>query len=238
MRSTVALPEIVDQQTWQRALAQHRADEKEVTRRIDALAAARRRLPMVELADYTLRGEDGDVPIAEVFEGRRQLVTYHFMWNPGATDQCSGCTWFVSHIGTLEPLHARDTTFAVVTVGEWDEAAAYRERFGWTTPWYSSAASDFGADMGAGPGGGFGINVFVRDGDRVFRTYHTDGRGSEPFTNTWAFLDLTAFGRQESWQDTPEGRPQSDPYVWWPEPAAYEHEHRRITETRAARSAG
>lgn len=238
MTTTVTLPEIVDQETWERALAQHRAEEKEVTRRIDALAAARRRLPMVELPAYTLRGEQGEVPLTDVFEGRSQLVTYHFMWNPGATDQCGGCTFFASHIGTLEPLHARDTTFAIVTVGAWDEAAAYRDRFGWTMPWYSSADSPFGADVGAGPGEGFGINAFVRDGDRVFRTYHTTGRGSEPFLNTWAFLDLTAFGRQESWQDAPEGRPQTDPYQWWPEPARYEHEHRTATAIRAARSRG
>ena len=232
MTTPVTLPAIVDQRTWDDALAQHRADEKAVMRRVDVLAASRRRLPMVELPAYSLRGERGDVPLVDVFEGRSQLVTYHFMWNPGATDQCGGCTFFTSHISTLEPLHARDTTFAIVTVGAWDEAAAYRDRFGWTMPWYSSADSEFGADMGSGPGGGFGLNEFVRDGDRVFRTYHTSGRGSEPFVNTWAFLDLTAFGRQESWQDVPAGRPKTDPYRWWPDPADFAAEHRRDTEAR------
>jgi predicted dithiol-disulfide oxidoreductase (DUF899 family) len=223
----MALPEIVDQETWASALAEHRAEEKEVTRRVDALAAARRRLPMVEVGPYTLRGENGEVSLPEVFDGRSQLITYHFMWTPGADDQCGGCTFFTSHIATLEPLHAKDTTFAVVTVGAWDEAVAYRKRFGWTMPWYSSAESSFGADMGAGPGGGFGLNVFVRDGERVFRTYHTSGRGSEPFTNTWALLDLTPNGRQETWQETPPGRPQGDPYHWWPEPRRYAEEYQR-----------
>jgi predicted dithiol-disulfide oxidoreductase (DUF899 family) len=150
----MSLPKLVDQETWAQALAEHRAQEKELTRRVDALAATRRELPMVEVGPYTLRGEDGEVSLPELFEGRSQLITYHFMWNPGAPDQCPGCTFFSSHIGTLEPLHAKDTTFAVVTVGAWDEAAAYRDRFGWTMPWYSSADSPFGADMGAGPGGG------------------------------------------------------------------------------------
>jgi predicted dithiol-disulfide oxidoreductase (DUF899 family) len=229
------LPDVVDQETWEKALAAHRDEEKELTRRLDALAAARRRLPMVELPEYTLRGERGETRLVDAFEGRTQLVTYHFMWNPGAVDQCGGCTFFASHIATLEPLHARDTTFAIVTVGAWEEAAAYRDRFGWTMPWYSSADSDFGAAMGAGPGGGFGLNAFVRDGERVYRTYHTAGRGSEPFVNTWALLDLTAFGRQESWQDTPHGRPRTGPYQWWPEPARYEEEHRRAEAIRATR---
>lgn len=234
----MALPDIVDQKTWDAALAQHRAEEKELTRRLDALAAARRRLPMVELPPYTLRGEAGEVSLVDVFEGRSQLITYHFMWDPGATDQCGGCTFFTSHIATLEPLHARDTTFAIVTVGAWEEAAAYRNRFGWTMPWYSSADSDFGADTGAGPGGGFGINVFVRDGDRVFRTYHTTGRGAELFTNTWHMLDLTPNGRQENWQDTPDGRPQTEPYYWWPEVARYSEEFERSTKIRDTRRSG
>ncbi|WP_214401351.1 DUF899 family protein [Pseudonocardia lacus] len=231
----MSLPQITDHDTWASALAEHRAREKEVTRRVDALAADRRRLPMVEVGPYTLRGEHGEVDLAEVFEGRGQLITYHFMWNPGARDQCGGCTFFTSHIGTLEPLHSKDTTFAVVTVGPWEEAVAYRDRFGWTMPWYSSADSPFGADMGAGPGGGFGLNVFVRDGDRVFRTYHTSGRGSEPFTNTWALLDLTPNGRREPWQDTPQGRPQEPPYYWWPEPERYAAEYRDNQEVRAKR---
>jgi predicted dithiol-disulfide oxidoreductase (DUF899 family) len=231
----MSLPKLVDQETWAEALAEHRTREKELTRRVDALAADRRELPMVEVGPYTLRGEGGEVSLPELFEGRSQLITYHFMWNPGAPDQCPGCTFFSSHIGTLEPLHAKDTTFAVVTVGAWDEAKAYRDRFGWTMPWYSSADSPFGADMGAGPGGGFGINVFIRDGDRVFRTYHTNGRGSEPFVNSWALLDLTPYGRQESWQETPAGRPQDPPYQWWPEPERYAAEFRRNQEVRSGR---
>jgi predicted dithiol-disulfide oxidoreductase (DUF899 family) len=231
----MSLPEIVDQATWARALAEHRAAEKKVTQQLDALAAARRRLPMVELGPYTLRGEHGEVSLRDVFEGRSQLVTYHFMWNPGATDQCGGCTFFASHVATLEPLHARDTTFAIVTVGAWDEAAAYRKRFGWTMPWYSSVDSPFGADVGAGPGQGFALNVFVRDGDRVFRTYHTNGRGSEVVTNTWALLDLTPYGRQEKWQDTPAGRPQSGAYEWWPKPETYAAEYQHNQKIRATR---
>ncbi|MCO1654108.1 DUF899 domain-containing protein [Pseudonocardia humida] len=231
----MSLPQLADHASWAAALAEHRAREKELTRRVDALAAERRRLPMVEVGPYTLRGEDGDVGLAEVFEGRAQLITYHFMWTPGTHDQCGGCTFFTSHVGTLEPLHSKDTTFAIVTAGPWEEAVAYRDRFGWTMPWYSTAESPFGADMGAGPGEGFGLNVFVRDGDRVFRTYHTDGRGSEPFTNSWALLDLTPNGRQEDWQDVPAGRPQGERYQWWPEPERYAEEFRRNQEVRSAR---
>ncbi|NDK30237.1 DUF899 family protein [Nesterenkonia haasae] len=229
----MALPRIVESSEWHASLSKQHAKEKALTRQLDDLAADRRRLPMVELPPYTLRGGQGETSLLDAFEGRRQLITYHFMWNPGAEDQCSGCTWFASHIATLEPLHARDTTFAVVTVGPWEEADAYRARFGWTMPWYSAAESSFGADVGAGRGQGFALNVFLREGERVFRTYYTTGRGAEQFTNTWALLDLTPWGRQEAWQEVPSGRPQGDPYTWWPEPSDYEAEYKRAREIRA-----
>ena len=216
--TTNALPPVVDAATWQRELDALRDREKAATRELDAIAAQRRRLPMVELPDYTLEGEDGPVRLVEVFDGRPQLIVYNHMWSPGEQWQCGGCTGFTSQFTRLEALDGYDARFVIVTQGSIDEALAYKRRVGNTMTWYSTANSSFGADVGAPPGGGFGVNVFLRDGDTVYRTWHTNGRGTERLSYVFGLIDLLPYGRQEEWQDSPEGWPQAPTYSKWSGP--------------------
>lgn len=215
---TAALPPVVDTATWERELAALRVREKAATRELDAIAAARRRLPMVEMPDYVLRGENGPVRLAEIFDGHPQLIVYSHMWHDGAVWQCGGCTGFTSQFTRLAGLEKFDARFVVVTQGPIDEALAYRRRVGNTMTWYSTADSRFGTDVGAPPGGGFAVNVFLRDGDRVFRTWHTDGRGTEQLSYLFPLVDVLPYGRQEVWQDSPEGWPQGPTYSRWAGP--------------------
>ncbi|MCX4097011.1 DUF899 domain-containing protein [Nocardia sp. alder85J] len=213
--STNALPPVVDAAAWRKELEALRVREKAATRELDAIAGARRRLPMVELPEYLLEGEDGPVRLADIFEGASQLIVYNHMWFPGEEWQCPGCTGFTSQFTRLEFLGNYDARFVIVTQGPIDEALAYRRRVGNRMPWYSTANSSFGADVDAPPGGGFGVNVFLRDGDTVYRTWHTNGRGTEQLSHTFALIDLLPYGRQEEWQDSPEGWPQSPTYSRW-----------------------
>lgn len=212
---TPTLPPIVDIETWQRELADLRVREKAATRELDAIAAQRRRLPMVELPEYTLVGKDGPVRLVDVFAGRSQLITYHHMWRDDAEWQCGGCTGYTSQFTRLDFLEPYDARFVIVTQGRIDDALAYREKVGNRMDWYSTADSPFGSDMDAPPGGGFAVNVFLRDGDKVYRTWHTNGRGTEQLSHTFPFLDLLPWGRQEEWQDSPQGWPQSSTYERW-----------------------
>jgi len=217
----VALPPVVDQRAWEAALADLRVREKAATRELDAIAAARRRLPMVALPDYTLEGASGPVRLVELFEDKPQLIVYHHMWAPGEEWQCGGCTWFTSQFGRLEFLDNWDARFVIVTQGPIDEALAYKERVANPMTWYSTANSPFGADMGAPAAGGFQLNVFLRDGDTVYRTYNTQGRGCEQLSYAFALIDVLPYGRQEAWQDSPEGWPQSPTYSRWPAPETF-----------------
>ncbi|MEP1126479.1 MAG: DUF899 family protein [Ilumatobacter sp.] len=213
----VPLPPVADHDTWRQALDELLRREKDATRELDAIAAARRRLPAVRLDDYTLVGEDGPVRLVDLFEGRHQLITYHHMWNPGHDWQCAGCTGFTSQFTRLEFLDAYDARFVIVTPGPIDEALDYRQRVGNQMTWYSTADSTFGADMGAPLGGGFQINVFLRDEDTVYRTYNTQGRGTEQLGHTFGLIDILPYGRQEDWQDVPDGWPQAPTYSHWPD---------------------
>ncbi|UDY35019.1 DUF899 domain-containing protein [Dermatobacter hominis] len=216
-----AIPPVVDEATWRAALDDLRTREKAATRELDAIAAQRRRLPMVALPEYTLEGPDGEVSLADVFDGARQLIVYHHMWSPGATWQCGGCTGFTSQFTRLEFLEPYDARFVIVTQGPIDEALAYKARVGNRMDWYSTANSPFGSDMGAPPGGGFQVNVFLRAGDTVYRTYNTQGRGTEQLSQSFPLIDLLPYGRQEEWQDSPDGWPQSPTYSRWAPPEAF-----------------
>jgi predicted dithiol-disulfide oxidoreductase (DUF899 family) len=227
------LPPIVSATEWQTARDALLAEEKEATRARDALAAKRRRLPMV-LTDknYVFDAPNGKASLLDLFEGRRQLLLYHFMFGPNQDAGCSGCSMFVDQIGHLAHLHARDTSFALVSRAPITKIDAYRKRMGWTIPWYSSFESDFNVDFGVGPempqadvyqdGETFGLSVFLRDADSVFRTYFTTTRGVESLGSVWTFLDLTPLGRQEEWEDSPAGYPQTKPYKWWRRHDEYE----------------
>jgi predicted dithiol-disulfide oxidoreductase (DUF899 family) len=217
--TATARPPVVDQETWRAALDELRRREKAATRELDAIAAQRRRLPMVEMPDYTLTGADGPVRLADVFEGRSQLIVYNHMWSPGAEWQCGGCTSFTSQFTRLDFLDNYDARFVIVTNGTIEEALAYKAKVGNAMDWYSSSDSPFAADVGAPPGAGFAVNVFLRiadsTGDTVYRTWHTDGRGTEQLTHTFALIDLLPWGRQEEWLDSPEGWPSSPTYSRW-----------------------
>jgi predicted dithiol-disulfide oxidoreductase (DUF899 family) len=213
---------VVSREEWLAARKELLAKEKAATRAQDELSAERRRLPVVEIdKNYALEGPGGAVSLLDMFEGRRQLLLYHFMFAPGVDGWpdagCDGCTMFVDQIGHLAHLHARDTSFALVSRAPVERLEAYRRRMGWDVPWYSSAGNDFNTDFGVTTqrGESFALSVFVRDGDEVFRTYVTSGRGVEALGSVWTFLDLTPLGRQEAWEDTPPGRPQTEAYTWW-----------------------
>jgi predicted dithiol-disulfide oxidoreductase (DUF899 family) len=221
-KSRKAMPDIVPLADWQAEHERLLRKEKAATRERDALAAERRRMSMVEIdKDYLFEGPNGEVRLLDLFEGRRQLIVYHFMFAPGVDGWpdagCPGCSFFVDQITHLAHLHARDTSLALISRAPLTNIQAYQRRMGWTIPWYSSARSDFNDDFGLSPNQGetFGLSVFFRDGDRIFRTYFTAGRGVEMLGSAWSFLDLTPLGRQEEWEDSPEGWPQSPPYVWW-----------------------
>lgn len=210
-----ALPPVVDASEWRRELDALRVREKAATRELDAIAAQRRRLPMVELPEYTLVGKDGPVRLADVFEGRSQLITYHHMWFEGKEWHCPGCTGYTSQFTRLEFLEPYDARFVIVTQGPIGEALEYKERTGNRMEWYSTAESPFGQDVDAPKGGGFAVNVFFRDGDTVYRTWHTEGRGIEQLSHTFPLVDLLPYGRQEPWQESPEGWPQRETFDGW-----------------------
>ena len=213
--ATNELPPIVDADTWQRQLDGLRDREKAATRELDAIAAQRRRMPMVKMPDYTLEGEEGSVRLADIFGGTSQLIVYNHMWFPGEQWQCAGCTGFTSQFARLEFLERYDARFVIVTQGPIEEALAYKRRVGNTMTWYSTANSPFGSDVGAPPGGGFAVNVFLRDGDTVYRTWHTNGRGTEQLSYSFPLIDLLPYGRQEEWQDSPKVWPQAPTYSRW-----------------------
>ncbi|WP_307381329.1 DUF899 family protein [Microbacterium sp. W4I20] len=208
------LPPVVDSDTWQRELDALRVREKAATRELDAIAAQRRRLPMVRMPEYTLVGAEGEVRLTDLFDGHSQLIVYNHMWSDGNEWQCPGCTGFTSQFTRLDVIERYyDARFVIVTNGPIDEALAYRERVGNTMAWYSSADSSFGSDVDAPPNGGFAVNVFLRDGDAVYRTWHTSGRGTERLSYLQGLVDLLPYGRQEEWEDSPDGWPQHGTYT-------------------------
>src|SRR6266568_4123998 len=205
------LPPVVDRATWQTAREALLAREKAHTREGDAIAAARRRLPMVEVdATVPLIGPNGPVPLLDVFEGRRQLIAYFHMWHDGrsAADQCEGCTFFNGDVRELSYLHSRDVTYATFAQGPYDEIARYRDFMGYDMQWYS--ARDSAETLLAGRW--FGVLVcYLRQDDRVFETYWTTNRGVESMTSSYGLLDMTVYGRQENWEDSPAEWPQRWP---------------------------
>jgi predicted dithiol-disulfide oxidoreductase (DUF899 family) len=228
-RAQLNLPQVVSEAEWEAAHEELLAKEKEATRARDALAAERRRQPMVRIdKDYVFKGPGGKVSLLDLFDGRRQLILYHFMFAPDVEGWpeagCEGCSMVVDNVGHLAHLHARDTSFVLVSRAPVAQIEAYRERMGWAIPWFSSADSDFNMDFGVTTDRGetFGLSVFLRDGDDVYRTYFTSGRGVEALGSIWTFLDLTPLGRQEDWEDSPKGYPQTSPYEWWRRHDEYE----------------
>jgi predicted dithiol-disulfide oxidoreductase (DUF899 family) len=205
-------PPLVDLVAWQAARDELLVREKAYTREGDALAAARRRLPMVEFdGAVEVVGPAGPVPFLDLFQGRGELVVYKHMWHDGAPHQgqCEGCTTTAWHLKDAVYLNARGVSFAILTTGRWDEVASYIAFMGYTQPWYSvrGVVAPVGRNMGS-------LTCYLRDGDRVFLTYSTTGRGNERVNGSLGLLDMTPFGRGEVWEDKPEGWPAGRHSCW------------------------
>jgi predicted dithiol-disulfide oxidoreductase (DUF899 family) len=208
---------IVSQEEWEAARQQLLVKEKALTRSRDALAAERRRMPWVAVEKkYEFDGPKGKVSLLDLFEGRPQLIVYRAFFEPGVfgwpEHACRGCSLGADQVSHLAHLNARDTTLAYASPAPQADIARLKARMGWEIPWYTITDS-FDTDFGVNEW--HGHNVFFRDGERVFRTYFINNRGDEAMGTTWSYLDLTPLGRQETWEDSPEGYPQSAPYKWW-----------------------
>lgn len=210
-------PPIVSEQEWEAARQQLLVKEKAFTRSRDALAAERRRMPWLAVdKKYEFDGPKGKVSLLDLFEGRRQLIVYRAFFEPGVfgwpEHACRGCSLGADQVGHLAHLNARDTTLAYASRAPQADIARLKARMGWEMPWYTITDS-FDTDFGVNEW--HGHNVFFRDGERVFRTYFINNRGDEAMGTIWSYLDITPLGRQETWEDSPEGYPQTQPYKWW-----------------------
>lgn len=204
-------PAAVDRAAYQAEVDKVRLREKAHTQESDAIAAARRRLPMVEVDGTTqLIGDRGAVTLLEAFEGRRMLLAYYFMWYPGnpAPEQCEGCTWFTTQVRELPHLHSRDVTYATLCQGPYRESARYHDFMGWKMPWYSIEKQSLATLLAGRKAGLMYLISYLRQGCKVFETYWTTRRGVEVMDNTYHLLDLTVYGRQEKWEESPRGWPQ------------------------------
>jgi predicted dithiol-disulfide oxidoreductase (DUF899 family) len=225
-------PTIVSPQEWEAEREKLLVKEKELTRARDALAAERRRMPWVAVdKDYRFEGPDGSVNLRELFGGRRQLIVYRAFYAPDVTTYpasggsyperaCVGCSFGADQVAHPAHLNARDTTLVWVSRAPQADIQDLKRRMGWDRiPWYT-LTDDFDKDFGVDQW--HGHNAFIREGDRIFRTYFIDSRGDEAIGTTWSYLDMTALGRQEQWEDSPAGYPQSPPYQWWNYHDAYD----------------
>lgn len=205
-----ALPAVVQAEEWARARAELLAAEKEATRALDRIAAQRRRLPMVRFGEYTFESTEGPLTLLELFGDQRQLALYQFM-DAGPDHFCPGCTHFTKQVTDLPGLAGKGVAWATVSDMPLEQMAGYWTQMGWEQiPFASSAGTTFSADCGAG--GGFLLNLFLRDGDNVFRTYSTGQRGVDRLLFVNNILDLAPYGRQEDWEDSPQGWPQRPTY--------------------------
>ncbi|MGF7150539.1 putative dithiol-disulfide oxidoreductase (DUF899 family) [Sphingomonas zeicaulis] len=210
-------PPIVSREAWEAAHAEMLVKEKAFTRARDALAAARRRMPWLAVeTDYRFEGPEGSLSLLDLFAARRQLIVYRAFFEPGVhgwpDHGCIGCSMVADQVSHLAHLNARDTTLVFASRASQPDVARMKARMGWSIPWVTitdTFDADFGVDQW------HGHNIFIRDGDRIFRTYFINNRGDEAVGTVWSYLDLTALGRQEEWEDSPPGYPQSRPYKWW-----------------------
>jgi predicted dithiol-disulfide oxidoreductase (DUF899 family) len=214
----VQTPPIVSPEEWEAARQVLLVKEKAFTRSRDALAAERRRMPWLAVdKEYVFDGPDGKVDLVGLFDGRRQLIVYRAFFEAGVEGWpdhgCKGCSMVADQVAHVAHLHARDTTLVFVSRAPQADLERIKTRMGWEgIPWFT-LTDDFDRDFGVDEW--HGTNAFIRDGDRVFRTYFIDARGDEAMGSTWSYLDITALGRQEEWEDSPEGYPQTPPYQWW-----------------------
>jgi predicted dithiol-disulfide oxidoreductase (DUF899 family) len=214
---TMKAPPVVTPPEWEAARQQLLVKEKELTRARDALAAERRRMPWLAIdSDYVFDGPAGKASLLDLFDGRRQLIVYRAFFEPGVygwpDHACPGCSLVADQVAHVAHLNARDTTLVFASRAPQPEIARVKARMGWEIPWYTMT-DQFDADFGVDEW--HGTNAFIREGDQVYRTYFINNRGDETMGSTWSYLDITALGRQEEWEDSPEGYPQTPPYSWW-----------------------
>lgn len=212
------MPKIVTAEQWQAAIDVQMKHEKALTRMRDAVTANRKRLPMTPVEkDYRFTGPDGEVRLIDLFDGKRQLILQHFMFHPDWDAGCEGCSMMADHIGPLAHMRARDTTYVLVSRAPTEKLLPFKQRMGWDIPWYSSFGTTFNEDFGVTVNDeeDHGISFFLRDGDAVYRTNMVRARGVEDFISTFMLLDRTVFGRQESFENSPDGWPQGEMYGWW-----------------------
>lgn len=213
-----ALPKVVTEKDWSKALKKMISKEKKLQKAQDKLNFERRQMPMVKIGkNYIFDGPNGKVSLLELFAGRNQLIVYHFMYHPEDDRFCVGCSFFGDQLSHLAHLNARDTSFTMISRAPLKSIERHKKKLEWTTPWISSLNTTFNEDFGVS-GKDFethGISVFIRDGDDIYRTYFTTDRGVEKLGTTWSFLDIVPYGRQEKWEKSPKGWPQSEPFVWW-----------------------
>jgi predicted dithiol-disulfide oxidoreductase (DUF899 family) len=215
--STMQTPTIVSAEEWEAARLRLLVKEKELTKARDAMAAERRRMPWTAVdKNYEFEGPAGTASLLDLFEGRQQLVVYRAFFEPGVhgwpDHACVGCSMVADQVAHVAHLHARNTTIAFASRAPQADIQRVKERMGWEMPWYTMKD---GFDLDFGVDEWHGTNAFIRDGDRVFRTYFINNRGDEALGSTWSYLDMTALGRQEEWEDSPAGYPQTGPYEWW-----------------------
>jgi predicted dithiol-disulfide oxidoreductase (DUF899 family) len=226
MSTRGATPPVVSPDEWKEAREKLLVKEKEHMRAGDALAAERRRMPRMAVEkDYRFAGPDGEASLADLFDGRRQLIVYRAFYGPEVTTYaeggsfperaCVGCSMVADQVAPPAHLSGRDTSLAFVSRAPQAEIQGLKNRHGWEhIPWYEIPDdSEFDTDFDVRDW--HGTNAFIREGDEIYRTYFVDGRGDERMGNTWAYLDITALGRQEEWEDSPDGSPQTKPYYWW-----------------------
>ena len=226
-------PDVVSPEEWEAAQKRLLVKEKKYTRDGDALAAERRRMPWIAVEkDYRFEGPNGSASLADLFAGRRQLVVYRAYYGPEVTTYaeggsyperaCVGCSFVADQVAHPAHLSGRDTSLAFISRAPQSEIQSLQERMGWDhIPWYE-ITDDFDKDFGVGEW--HGTNAFIREGDRIFRTYFVDARGDERMGSTWSYLDITALGRQEEWEDSPDGYPKTPPYGWWNYHDSYENQ--------------
>ncbi len=237
-------PPIVSPEEWEAARLELLVKEKAHTRARDALAAERRRMPWHAVEKtYAFDGPDGPASLLDLFDGRRQLIVYRAFLEPGVhgwpDHACVGCSMVADQVAHVAHLHNRDTTLVFASRAPQADIARVKARMGWEMPWFTML-DGFDADFGVDEW--HGTNAFIRDDDdNIYRTYLINSRGDEMMGGTWAYLDMTALGRQEEWQDSPEGWPQTKPYEWWSwhdEPHVPGHENAGLTQLKIAQAAG
>lgn len=212
---TSAHPQIVSRAEWLVAREALLTHEKELTKHQDKISAERRRLPMVKVEKtYTFNGSEGKRSLYDLFDGHSQLIVYHFMFDPSWDNGCMGCTGFVNDLGDLAELQVRNTQFVMISRAPLEKLLAYKARMGWERPWYSAFETDFNQDFEVTVDGGerHGLTVFFRVNDDIFHTYSTYKRGCESLSDVYRLLDMTPYGRQEDWEDSPSGFPQRPTY--------------------------